>query len=107
MQEERKRIIRYALDFNIVDIHTYSGYKGDLILRITTKDRDTAVSIQQFALSLGLKEVVIKQNHDIKLYEIYCVSLDEALYNIKVEELLDKSHAKHPTKDIWGDVGRH
>lgn len=96
MQGERKKIIRYALDFEIEDIHTYPGYKGDLIVRITTKEKDAVISIRKYALSLGVKEVVIKQNHDLLWYEIYCITEDEGVYHIKIEELMDETHHEPP-----------
>lgn len=101
MQEERKQIIRYALDFNIADIHTYSGYKGDLIVKINTKEKDVVIAIRKFALSLGLKEVVIKQNNDLVQYEIYCITKDEDAYHIKVEKLTVDGQPKQTEKDIW------
>ncbi len=102
MYQERKDIIRYALDFNVSDINTYSGYKGDLIVKITIKDRDALVAIRKYAFSLGIKEVVIKQNKDLLLYEIYCVTNDEAVYHIKKGDV-DTSF-NPPSKadwDIW------
>lgn len=101
MQEERVKIIRYALDYSIADVHTYSGYKGDLVVRITTKERDAVIAIRRYALSLGIKEVVIKENKDIMQYELYCITEDEGAYHIKSEDILNDIHAKHITKDIW------
>jgi hypothetical protein len=99
MQEERKKIIRYALDYNIADIHTYPGYKGDLIVRITIKERDDVISIRKFALSLGIKEVVIKEKKDVKLYEMYCITEDEGVYHIKDVD----GHPKKIYHDIWAN----
>lgn len=101
MQEIRKKIIRHALDLEIADIRTYSGYRGDLIVKITTKDREAVLDIRQFALSFGIKEVVVKQNPDMKLYEIYCVTEDEGVYHLKVEDLMDEVHKHHPVKEVW------
>lgn len=101
MQEERKNIIRYALDYNIIDIHTYPGYKGDLVVRITVKDKNDVLAIRRYALSLGIKEVVIKENKDVVQYEIYCVTEDEGAYHIKEVKDLDEVHARHIIKDIW------
>ncbi|MDP1785670.1 MAG: hypothetical protein Q8K81_09630 [Sulfuricurvum sp.] len=106
MQEERKQIIRYALDFNIVDINTYSGYKGDLIVKINTKEKDVVIALRKFALSLGIKEVVIKQNNDLVQYEIFCVTRDEGAYHIKADKLIEyNSPTKRTKKDIW-EVGQ-
>lgn len=101
MKEERKKIIRFALDFDIQDVHTYSGYKGDLIVKITTKQRDALSAIRSFALSLGIKEVTIKQNVDMHNYEIYCVTADEHVYGLKNIDITHEIHAEHPIHDPW------
>jgi len=101
MQEERKKIIRYALNFNILDVATYSGYKGDLIVKITTKERDSAIAIRKFALDLDIKEVVIKQNMDMRSFEIFCVTPDVEVYHLKTDDLLEEVHSEHPVKDVW------
>lgn len=101
MQEERKKIIQYALGFDIQDIHTYSGYKGDLIVKIVTKERDVLGAIRSFALSLGVKDVVIKQNVDMRNYEIYCITVDEHVYGLKTVDITDEIHAERSVKDPW------
>lgn len=103
MQSERKKIIQYALDFEIDDINTYSGYKGDLIVKITTKDMKTVVAIHRFANSLDIKEVVVKQNPHLLEFEIFCVTPDKEVYHLKTEEIVDEIHTKHPVKDVWDD----
>ena len=94
MQAERNKIIRYALDFYIEDINTYSGYKGDLIVKITTKDKGAVIAIRKYALSLGVEEIVIKHNPNLVLYEIYCVTVSTDIYHIKIEELMRDSNNK-------------
>jgi len=101
MQEERKKIIRFALDYSIVDVHSYAGYKGDLVVRITVKDKDAVIAIRRFALDLGIKEVVIKENKNLSQYELYCVTEDEGAYHIKVQDILDDMHSAHFVKEGW------
>lgn len=103
MQEERKKIIRFALDYNIQQISTYSGYKGDLIVKIITRDKDALSAIRSFALSIGIKEVVIKQNVDMRNYEIYCITADEDVYGLKTVDILDDVHSKHAVEDSWNE----
>ncbi|MFA6189713.1 MAG: hypothetical protein WC680_10600 [Sulfuricurvum sp.] len=103
MQEERKKIIRFAMDYNIVNVHSYSGYKGDLVVRITVKDKDAVLAIRRFALDLGIKEVVIKENKDLSQYELYCITEDEGAYHIKSKDVLDEIHTDHKVKDIWNN----
>lgn len=102
MQAERKKIIQYALEYEINDVNTYSGYKGDLIVKITTKDKNTALALRDFAISLSVKEVVIKQNLDLNRFEVFCVTPDKDVYHIKEEEnILNEVHSEHPFKDVW------
>lgn len=103
MQEERRKIIRYALDYDIQNINTYSGYKGDLIVKITTNDIHAAAEIRKYADDLAFKEIVIKENPNVEEYDIFCVTPDKAIYHLKSEEISDKIHAKHTSKnDVWG-----
>lgn len=101
MKEERKKIIRFALDFDIQDIHTYSGYKGDLVIKIVTKEKEALSAIRSFALSLGVKEVVIKQNVDMGNYEIFCITVDEQVYGLKTTSILDEVHSDHLVENHW------
>ncbi len=100
MQAERKQIIRYALDFEIEDINTYSGYRGDLVVKITTKDMKAVVAIRRFAMDLSIKEIVVKENLHLLQFEIFCITLDKDVYHLKTEEIMDEIHSDHPT-DKW------
>jgi hypothetical protein len=83
MQEIQKNIIRFVLDYDISNINTYAGYKGDLIVKVTTKNREDVVDIRKHALSLGIKEVVIKEKLDTKQYEIFCITVDDDVYTLR------------------------
>lgn len=86
MIQERKDIIKYAVNLDILDINTYSGYKGDLIVKITTlqKNDDVKERIKAYAHNLGM-EVVVKTNVHTLVYEIYCISIDSDSYGLKLE----------------------
>lgn len=100
MQEKRKQIIRDALQYEIEDINTYSGYKGDLIVKVTTKEENVMKKIREYALSLGIQEVAVKRNPNLVVYEIYCVTKDENIYDIKLKD--DESDEKHEHfEDVW------
>ncbi len=101
MQGERKKIIRFALDYDIEDVNTYAGYKGDLIVKISTKDIKVAGNILEFARSLNILDVVVKQNMDLIMYEIYCVTEDKNVYHLKTEEIFNEVHSDHARKDPW------
>ncbi len=102
MQAERKQIIQYALDFDIDNINTYAGYKGDLIVKITTGDIHAVAAIRQFADELNIKEVVVKQNPHIDEFEIFCITPDKGVYHLKTDKIIDEIHHKHAIKnDVW------
>lgn len=101
MQNKRKNIIRYALDHDIEDINTYSGYKGDLIVKITSKERNSVLAIRKHALELDMLEVVIKQNPVSMAFEIYCVTPDDNVYHVKSEDELEIKKHHHEKDDIW------
>jgi len=83
VQEIQKQIIRFALDLQIDSINTYSGYKGDLIVKILTRNKSDVLEIRKHALFLEIKEVVIKEKLDTAQYEIYCVTEDDGVYHLR------------------------
>ena len=87
MHQVRRDIIRYAINLEILDINTYSGYKGDLIVKITTSSKrdDVKNKIKAYARNLDM-EVVVKDNKNILIYEIYCISEDDN-YALKLDTL--------------------
>jgi hypothetical protein len=82
MHETRKAMIRFALDHNIRDIRTYSGYKGDLLIEITTTDLALLPVLKEHAESLGM-QTAVKKKFDLQIHEIYCIMPDEELYSLK------------------------
>ncbi len=78
----RRDIIRFAMDHAIRDIRTYSGYKGDLLVEITTIDPDTVKVLTAKAESLGM-ETVVKNKNTIGIYEVYCITPDPHIYELK------------------------
>lgn len=85
MNEDRKNIIRYALQFDIHDIHTYSGYKGGLIVKITTRNANVVDAIEKYALAIPtVDEVAVKKNH-LMQFEIFCVTKDDEVYELKLK----------------------
>jgi hypothetical protein len=82
LSDVRKQMIRFALDFPIRDIRTYSGYKGDLLVEITTGDDDILPTLKEHAESLGM-ETVVKERYDTRIHEVYCIVPDEDVYGLK------------------------
>lgn len=81
MQVERKEFIRQALEFDIIDIRSYTGYRGDLLIEITTMKLDVAKTLKKIAESLGMEAVI--QKDVLLMYKIYCISKPEHLYEFK------------------------
>src|SRR3990167_3780384 len=100
MQSERKLIIRFALDFDIKEINTYAGYKGDLIVKITTTDMKAVTEIRRYANSLNIKEVVVKQNPHLLEFEVFCVTPDKEVYHLKEEDETVNFFIRRNTKDF-------
>ena len=81
MNDERKEIIRQALEFEIIDIRTYTGYKGDLLVEITTVDPDVTQSLKKLAESLGMETVI--QKDIVMIYKIFCITPSSNTYDLK------------------------
>ena len=81
MSDERKEIIRQALEFDIIDIRTYTGYKGDLMVEIITMEEDVAQSLKKSAETLGLETVL--QRDIISLKKLFCITPSNNTYDLK------------------------
>jgi hypothetical protein len=81
MDEIRKNLIRKSLDFDIIDVRSYLGYKGDSIVEITTMDNEVTKAIESIAGILGL-ETVIKQD-TLQIYKIFCIEEATDIYELK------------------------
>lgn len=81
----RKDMIRFALEHPIRDIRTYSGYKGDLLVEITTVDPSIVTILKAQAESLGM-QTVVKNKNAIGIYEVYCITPDPHIYELKLKE---------------------
>ncbi|TET88950.1 MAG: hypothetical protein E3J96_02085 [Sulfurovum sp.] len=81
MNDERKEIIRQALKFDIIDIRSYAGYKGDLLVEITTIEPDVIKSLKIIAERLGLETVI--QKNVLAINKIYCISPSSNAYELK------------------------
>ncbi len=78
------QILDTFLKTDIKDICTYGGYKGDYILKITTKHIALANAIMGFCENLEV-ECVLKENKNILIYELYCIVEDAEIYKLKTK----------------------
>lgn len=70
-----REIIKEFIDEPISTINMYWGYKGDFVLKITTKDPTLAFEIEDFAINeIGI-EAVTKQDVKIGEFEVYCIAM--------------------------------
>ena len=81
MDDDRKKIIRTALELDIIDIRSYRGYKGDMLIEVTTMSPDVVRTIKVAAEVLNF-EIVI-QKDIIALYKIFCISPSDNIYELK------------------------
>lgn len=81
MNENRKKMIKHALEYDIIDVRSYRGYKGDLLLEITTMKDDVVNALTKIAEIIGF-EVEVHKNV-LSIFEIYCICPSESAYELK------------------------
>ena len=81
MDNDRKEIIRRALDFDIIDIRSFTGYKGDPLVEITTLDYGVVQALQKSAEELGFDTVI--QKNKIEVYQLFCITPATDIYDLK------------------------
>ena len=81
MSQVRKDIIKFALGFEIKDIRTYAGYKGDLLVEVMATDPKVIQTIKDWAENLGM-ETAVKENRMTMIYELFCITPDEEVYDL-------------------------
>jgi len=82
LSDIRKDMIRFALDYPIHDVRTYAGYKGGLIVEITASKLAVLDVLKSYAESIGM-QTVIKEKHAIRVHELYCITPDTQIYELK------------------------
>lgn len=81
MDDDRKEIIRQALKFDIIDIRTYLGYKGDSLLEVITMHPDVIQTLKKTAEDMGFDTVV--QKDTIDEYKLFCIKPATDIYDLK------------------------
>lgn len=82
MFHKHVQILDVFLKTDIKDVCTYGGYKGDYILKLTTKHTALATAIMDFCENLEV-ECVLKENKNMLVYELYCIVEDQDVYKLK------------------------
>lgn len=83
LQEIQRKIVHFAIDLDIDSVNTYAGYRGDLIVKMLTKNKEDVLEIRKYSLEAGAKEVVIKEKLDTAQFEIYCITADDGVYTLR------------------------
>ena len=81
MSPARKEIIGQALSYEIMDIRSYTGYKGDLIIEITSLDPVVIQRLNHMALSLNFESSITTDT--LLVHKLYCISPTENTYDLK------------------------
>lgn len=81
MDDKRKELIRKCLEFDIIDVRSYVGYRGDLLVEFTTLDHDAMYALKETAEALGM-EVVVKQN-PLMVYQVFCITAGDDMLELK------------------------
>ena len=79
----RKKMIQESLDFDIVDIRTYIGYKGDPILEISTMHLPVAEALEEIAK--GFEFEVVIQKTMLNIYKVFCIGEPNNIYALKID----------------------
>lgn len=83
MDENRREMIRRAIEFDIIDVRSYAGYKGDMLVEFTTLEAETVKSLKKIAEELGL-EVAVRRD-PLMIYQVYCISPgNDEIYDLKI-----------------------
>lgn len=85
LQENMKRIIKYAIELDIDYIESFLGYEGDKVLELVTKKKEVVDLIESYANNLGLEskhEYEISGKHGPS-YNIFIGVEDPSVFKLK------------------------
>lgn len=79
---DMKTVINYAMGLEILNLHTYRGYKGASILKITADERPQLEKLEEYVKNMGLE---IKNDYDISTHQyiLFIVFEHEDIYDLK------------------------
>ena len=80
MSNVRREIIRQVLNLDIIDIRTYTGYKRDLLIEVTTMDPGVIYAIKGIADSFGVETSMAMDARSI--HKIYCITPSVHAYEL-------------------------
>ena len=72
LSKMQKTIIKMSLEYDIIDIRTYTGYKGDLIVQIIAESKEILHQLKSTSNRLGMQSV-LKKNQPMMVFELFCI----------------------------------
>ena len=81
MSDKRKSYIKKALEYDIIDIRTYVGYKGDLIIQVTTMDPLAVHALKDLAMEMGFETAATKDV--LSVFKVYAIMPTDDTYTLK------------------------
>ncbi len=77
-----RKIIEKAMDYGLKNIHTYKGYAGADLLKLTFYDNQELLSVRNFCKDRGI-DTAVKLNVELELYCIFENLIPDDVYDIK------------------------
>jgi len=82
MKKEARDLIKAVIDLDINEISLFTGYRGDLMLRVTSVNSEVIKAIHRICTQRSIT-AEIKYNNSRYAHEIYCSFEQEDIYRIK------------------------
>jgi hypothetical protein len=67
--KDMKSLIKYAIELDIFNIKTFTGYNGGDILSLKTRNKQTTIQIKNYCHKLLITTNIKDKNNE---YEVFC-----------------------------------
>ncbi|QOY53678.1 hypothetical protein HUE87_07085 [Candidatus Sulfurimonas marisnigri] len=81
--DNMREIIEKSMDYEVKNIHTYKGYEGADILKLTFHDNQELLVVRDYCRSKGI-QTSVKLNKELELYCIYEIEKNNEIYPLKL-----------------------
>ncbi|QOY53051.1 hypothetical protein [Candidatus Sulfurimonas baltica] len=75
-------VIEKSMDYAVKNIHTYKGYAGADILKLTFHDNQELLLVRDHCKSRGI-QTAVKLHKELELYCIYETEKNDEIYPLK------------------------
>jgi len=77
MKQEHITVLQeFVTHQKLLDVHSYTGYNGGVVLRLRTSDRHLLEDVHEFCMANNI-EVTSKYNHNLGTNEIFIIAPDD------------------------------